>query len=165
MTLSDWKKLSRKNEKKIYKLLLPYYNLNYNKVCDRLYSYSHRKKYVDDCIRLYHYLTLTCGQNKYEMKGTDLVDTKDVVFNPIKDGIDLLHIIVRMMNDEKTKDRIYKLLDNDHKEYVYKNAMIMEMNNTIKNDYGLDILQLYSKKKKILTDYEHKYSYNRWLYP
>lgn len=157
MTLSDWKKLSRKNEKKIYKLLLPYYNLNYKKVCDRLYSYSHRKKYVDDCIRLYHYLTLTCGQNKYEMKGTDLVDTKDVVFNPIKDGSDLLHIIVRLVKDEKTKDRIYKLLDNDHKEYVYKNAMIKEMNNTIRKEYGLDILQLYTRKKKILTDYKTRY--------
>jgi len=157
MTLSDWKKLSRKNEKKIYKLLLPYYDLNYKKICDRLYSYSHRKKYVDDCIRLYHYLTLTCGCNKYKMTGTDLVDTKDVVFNPIKDGSDLLHIIVRLVKDEKTKDKIYRLLDNDHKEYVYKNAMIKEMNNTIKKEYGLDILQLYTRKKKILTDYKTRY--------
>ena len=157
MTLSDWKKLSRKNEKKIYKLLLPYYDLNYKKICDRLYSYSHKKKYLDDCIRLYHYLTLTCGQNKYEMKGTDLVDTKDVIFNPLKDGSDLLHIIVRLVKDEKTKDKIYKLLDNDHEEYIYKNAMIKEMNNTIKKEYGLDILQLYTRKKKILTDYKTRY--------
>ena len=164
--MTDWKIASIKKDKKIYRLLLPYYDLNYKKICDKIYSYSHRKKYVNDCIRLYHYLTLTCGQNKYKMQGTDLVKVKDqIIFNPMKDGSDLLHIIVRRVNDEKTHDHICKLLDNDHKEYIYKNAMIMEMNNTIKKEYGLDILQLYSKKKKILTDYEHKYSYNRWLYP
>ena len=164
--MNKWEKASIKKDKKIYRLLLPYYDLNYKKICDKIYSYSHRKKYRDNCIRLYHYLTLTCGQNKYKIQGTDLVKVKDqIIFNPIKDGSDLLHIIVRLIKDEKTKDKTYKLLDNDHKDYIYKNAMIREMNTIIKNDYGIDIIKLYTKKRKILTDYEHKYSYNRWLYP
>ena len=157
--MNEWIKLEKDKENKIYKLLLPYYDLNYKKICDKIYSYSHRKKYLDDCIRLYTYLTLTCGQSKYKIKGTELVSTEDIIFNPMKDGSDLLHIIVRRMNDEKTHkllNKMCKLLDNNHKEYIYNNAMIREMNNTIRNEYGIDIIKLYTKKRKILIDYNKK---------
>lgn len=172
MTMNKWIKLEKDKDKKIYDLLLPYYDLNYKKICDKIYSYSHRKKYLDDCIRLYTYLTLTCGQNKYEMKGTDLVKVdKEIIFNPMKDGSDLLHIIVRMVNDEKTHDHICKLLDKfctflgkNTKEYIYNNAMIKEMNTIIKNDYGIDIIKLYTKKKKILIDYHKKIKARDWIY-
>lgn len=89
------------------------------------------------------------------MQGTDLIKVnEEVIFNPIKDGSDLLHIIVRLMNNEKTHDKICKLLDNVHKDYIYKNAIIKEMNNTIKKEYDLDILKLYTKYQKILA--KHK---------
>lgn len=163
--MNELTKLEKDKENKIYKLLLPYYDFDYKKVCDRLYSYSHKKKYKNDCLRLYHYLVLTCGHNKYKMKGTDLVKVnEEVIFNPMKEGIDLLNIIVRMMNDEKTHDSICKLLDNSSKGHVYNNAMIKEMNTIIKNDYGIDIIKLYTKKKKILTDYNKKIKARDWIY-
>lgn len=144
-----------KLDKDLNELLLPYYNHNYKGICDKLYSYSHKKEYLRNCIRLYHCLVLACGHNKYKMQGTDLIKiNEEVIFNPIKDGSDLLHIIVRLMNNEKTHDKICKLLDNVHKDYIYKNAIIKEMNNTIKKEYDLDILELYTKYQKILA--KHK---------
>lgn len=141
-----------KLEKDLNELVLPYYNHNYKGICDRLYSYSHEKKYFEDCVRLYHYLVLTCGHNRYKMQGKDLVKVKEeVIFNPIKDGNDLLTIIVRLMNDEKTHDKICKLLDNSYEEYIYKNTIIKEINNIIKKEYDLDILELYDKYQKILV--------------
>lgn len=137
-------------DKDLYKLQSPYYNHNYKGICDKLYSYSHKKKYLKDCIRLYHYLTITCGHSRYKIQGTDLVNTEDIVFNPLKDGSDLLHIIVRLINDERTHDKICKLLYNDHKEYIYKNAILKEINNVIKKEYDLDILKLYTKYQRIL---------------
>lgn len=138
-------------DKDLYKLQLPYYNHNYKGICDKLYSYSHKKKYLDNCIRLYQCLTLTCGHHKYKMQGTELVRVdKEVVFNPMKDGKDLLHIIVRLMNDEKTHDKICKLLDNIHKEYTHENTILREINDVIKKEYDLDILKLYAKYQRIL---------------
>lgn len=144
-----------KLDKDLNELLLPYYNHNYEGICDKLYNYSHKKEYLRDCIRLYHCLVSACRHNKYKMQGTDLIKVnEEVIFNPIKDGSDLLHIIVRLMNNEKTHDKICKLLDNVHKDYIYKNAIIKEMNNTIKKEYDLDILKLYTKYQKILA--KHK---------
>lgn len=137
-------------DKDLYKLQSPYYNHNYKGICDKLYSYSHKKKYLKDCIRLYQCLVLTCGRYKYKMQGTELVSLKDMLFNPMKEGIDLLHIIVRLINDEKTHDKICKLLDNLHKEYTHKNAILKEINDAIKKEYDLDILKLYAKYQRIL---------------
>ncbi len=173
MTMEDWERASIKKDNRIYNLLLPYYDFDYKMVCDRLYSYSHGKKYLRDSIRLYHYLVLTCGRTRYKIQGTDLVSTTDIIFNPLKDGYDLLHTITRLLKNKKTKSKICKLLDNDHKEYIYKNAIIKEMNNTIKKECGIDIIKLYAKRRQILLDFEYgrdKYVYKviinngKWIY-
>ena len=160
--MDDWKKASIKKDKRIYNLLLPYYDFDFKRVCDKLCEYVYDNKYRDNCIRLVIYLVRTCGYTKDKIVNNELQDTKDFIFNPILEGRELISLAGGLLMDKKTKKHMNKLFAGMDKGIIYKNAIIKELNNIIKKEYGLDIIKLYIKHRQILFDYE--YGRDKYVY-
>lgn len=158
MIMDDWKKASIKKDKKIYKLLLPYYDLNYKKICDKLCEYVYDRKYRDDCIRLCIYLVRTCGYTKDKIVNNEIQDTNDFIFNPLLEGRELISLAGGLLMGKETKKHMSKVFNGIDKGIIYKNAIIKELNTIVKKECGIDIIKLYAKKKKILTDYTTRYN-------
>ena len=171
--MSNWKRVYTKKDKRLYRLLLPYYDFDFKKVCDKLCEYVYDNKYRDNCIRLFVYLVRTCGYTKYKIVNNEIQDTKDFVFNPILEGRELLSFTVGLMKDKETKNHMNRLFDGMDKGIIYKNTIIKELNTIVKKECRIDIIKLYTKRKQILLDFEYgrdKYIYKlvknngKWIY-
>lgn len=160
--MSNWKRVHIKKDKRIYRLLLPYYDFDFRKVCDKLCEYVYDRKYRDNCIRLFVYLVRTCGYLKETIVDGELKHTKEPIFNSMLDGRELLSLTIRLMFDKKTKRHMDKLFAGMDKGIIYKNAIIKELNTVIKKECGIDIIKLYSKRKQILLDFE--YGRDKYIY-
>lgn len=160
--MSDWKRAYTKKDKRLYQLLLPYYDFDFKKVCDKLCEYVYDSKYRDNCIRLFVYLVRTCGYTKYKIVNNEIQDTKDFIFNPLLEGRELLSLTGGLLMDKETKKHINKLFAGINKGIIYKNAIIKELNTIVKKEYGLDIIRLYSKRRQILLDFE--YGRDKYIY-
>lgn len=153
--MDDWKRVHIKKDKRLYRLLLPYYDFDFRKVCDKLCEYVYDNKYRDNCIRLFIYLTRTCGYTKNKIVNNEIQDTKDFIFNPILEGRELLSLIIRLLKDKETKKHIDKLFAGMNKKIIYKNTIIKELNTIVKKECGIDIIKLFSKRKQIFIDFEY----------
>ena len=156
--MSDWKN----KDKRLYQLLLPYYDFDFKKVCDKLCEYVYDSKYRDNCIRLFIYLIRTCGYTKDKIVNNKIQDTKDFILNPLLEGRELISLTVGLMHDKTEKEHINKLFAGINKGIIYKNAIIKELNTIVKKEYGLDIIRLYSKRRQILLDFE--YGRDKYIY-
>ena len=156
--MRDWKN----KDKRLYQLLLPYYDFEFKKVCDKLCEYVYDSKYRDNCIRLFVYLVRTCGYTKDKIVNNKIQDTKDFIFNPLLEGRELISLAGGLLMDKETKKHMNKLFDGIDKGIIYKNAIIKELNTIVKKEYGLDIIRLYSKRRQILLDFE--YGRDKYVY-
>jgi hypothetical protein len=160
--MGDWKRVHINKDKKIYKLLLPYYDFDFRKVCDKLCEYVYDSKYRDNCIRLFVYLVRTCGYTKEIIVDGEVKQTKGFVFNCMLDGRELLSLAGGLLMDKETKKHMNKLFAGIDKGIIYKNTIIKGLNTVIKKECGIDIIKLYSKRKQILLDFE--YGRDKYIY-